>query len=182
MHHQRGIENAGFVERGVHVAHVVGTDAVIRAARRGHGLPDDGIAHVRDAVLVVLPGRAQADAVLGPSLDRTARRRTLVGLARPFVVAPRQLVQHARADDGGPILLGAQEIHHGRQGKPGACALAPLVENHRRLDQRHIDQQVGQRNQRRLVKPVAQVDAVGEGVEPLAGGFLCAGFQGGVSG
>ena len=72
-------------------------------------------------------------------------------------------VQHARAHRPVYPLPGKLVIHHRCQAKAGAGALLLLVQDHRHLVAVH--HLVGQRQQGGLVGPVADVDAVGDGIE-----------------
>jgi hypothetical protein len=90
-------------------------------------------------------------------------------LARPLVVLARHLVEHARADAAIEVARLQEEIDDRGEGEAGAGALVALVQDlGYRVD---VDQDVGQRRERRLIEPVADVDAIGHRVERPADAF-----------
>src|SRR5205823_3969316 len=109
-------------------------DAVIGAERTPRGVlvpvrvrPDELLYPVRVAIGPQRPG---ADAVMMPALHRAATARSRVILAGPFVVEPRQVVEHSLADlgrrrGGGVLLRDAQVapqkvVDHRREAEAGA--------------------------------------------------------------
>jgi len=179
------IDRADLADGRLQVDHGIPVDAVVDAERprRGVARPVGG---GRRPVLPAPAARAmgpqalRAGAVLVPALERAAAARALVVVAGPFVVAPRELVEHARADGlerGGPARLdGAtpeQEVRDAGEAEARARTLRPLVEDEARArigaDQARdvgVDGPLRrQRAQWRPIGQVAQVEPVGPRVE-----------------
>jgi len=179
VHRGRRIQDADLGQRAVHRDQVLVVDAQVGAQRpaqrvRGAGLGQS--ARQRRGVLV-LPLFLAAHAVLLPALHRAAGAGAAVGLARPFVVAARHLVQHARADRrlvGHHLAPLQQEVGHCRQAEAGAGAFLALVQ-HRNAPAQVIGQWNvrGHFDQRGLEHAVAKVQRVaprGELARHLAAG------------
>jgi len=181
----RDIDRADLADRRLQVDHRVAIDAVVdaerprrRVARPVGGGRDEALrAAARHAMR---PEPLGAGAVLVPALEGAAAARALVVVARPFVVAPGELVEHARADrrEAGRAtrLDGAapeQEVRDAGEAEARARALSPLVEDeagarigaNQARDVRVDGPLRRQRAQRRAVGPVAQVQPVGTRVE-----------------
>ena len=87
------------------------------------------------------PHRLRAHAMLVPALERAATARSFVVDAWPFVVSPRKLVDHSRAD-GDELLFGLgldvadppQIVGDASQTEAGAGALVTLIAHQAGLD------------------------------------------------
>ena len=166
MNHEGDVDNADIGERRMHVADVPVHHAVIRAAWHPAAFQGAVLGEVLRPVQRIGPGASRADAVRHPALHRTARRRSFVGLTRPLVEAPCHLIEHPRADlEAFQSARRAVVLDDCGQRETGARSFLSLIENRRYPVA--VDDRVGQRIERRPVEPVADVDAVGHGVQPL---------------
>jgi len=167
---RRRVEHAHLRDGRVHRDDVLVVHTQVRAKRATKGFGKSDAIPFRLAVFFLRPVRLRADAVLMPPLHRTACTRTLVALARPFVVASRHFVEHPRAhlasirDD----LSRPQEIvDDGRETESGARAFAALVENRHACFQIVRERTFGRHfNQRRFEHSVSEVERIGSGVKP----------------
>ena len=99
VHVGRGVQHADLGDRAVHRDEVLVVHAVVGAERPAQRVVARArCVNVRAAAASCFQQRCAADAVLVPALHRAARARALVALTGPLVVAPRHVVQHARAD------------------------------------------------------------------------------------
>jgi hypothetical protein len=177
MHAGGGVEDPHLCQGGVQGDDVAVVHPQVGAERAL--LRRQGPLAVEDAAGLagrVGPVGLAADAVLVPAFHGAAGAGAGIVGARPFVVAARHLVEHARADlrRVGHHPAGAQQVmRHGGQAEAGAGPLAALVQHrHAGLQvfvevapQRHLDQ-------RRLVEPVAEIDGVGPRIELADDGLL----------
>src|SRR5262245_9607662 len=116
-----------------------------------------------------------------PALHRTTAARTVVVLARPFVVQPRHVVEHARADPGRPFAaravalpaLPVQIVDACGEAEAGAGALLALVEDHAvlavlrqiLLDHGWVRVLRLERDESRAKILITKIDPIGPGIE-----------------
>ena len=174
MHRARGINNSDLRQGAVHGDDLLVVNSEISAKRTTGRVERPGVRQ-RAAwfVGVVGPDRGCADTVLVPALHRAAGAGAGISLARPFVITPGHLVEHARADrrevrDDAPPLQ--KKVGHGREAETGAGPLLPLVQHRHSfvfvirlvLLERHAR---GHLDQRGHIHLVPEIERVGMGVE-----------------
>ena len=178
----RGVHCADLQDGGLQVAEGGGVDAVVDP----EGLFDGPLHPARPrphrSAGPVGPVLLQADAVAGPALEGAAATRPLVVLPLVLVVAPGQVVEHARAHRGQLRRQAqhapAQVVDHAGQAEAGAGALGTLVKDQAGPGvggEQALDVPVGrelrrQGGHRRLVEAVAQVNGVLDRVQFAADG------------
>src|SRR5262249_11148212 len=145
--------DAGLVERRLHVGDTVMIHAIVRAERSAKGVADPVLAvfclriHSTLPLWLALglsqarqvhsgPEGAPADAVFVPGLHRAARRRAVFRVAAAqFVVTAGEIIEHIRRDRTGLLALllaplpnfEGEILDHRRQREPGAGRSLALI-------------------------------------------------------
>ena len=152
VHVSRDIDGPDLRDCALHVGDAVDGDPIIDAERAFGGIRLPGLerrwwrfppclaARLARRCAMHRPQAFPAHAVVEPALHGAAAARSFVVLARPFVVAPRQRIEHPRTDarDRTRCMAGRRAQHglveeqivdHGAKTGPGAGALLPLIQN-----------------------------------------------------
>ena len=169
VHHQRHVDNTDFVDGRVYIANLPEIDPVVRSPGGQDRLLGHRLIEVLRAMPIVGPQLASADPVALPPLHRASRRGPLILLTGPLIVAAREFIQHARTHPTSGSALMEQKIDDSREGETGAGPFASLVEDFRH--KRTVDNFIGEDLQRRMVRPVSNIDLVRKRIERLADFF-----------
>jgi hypothetical protein len=168
------------LDRRLHVDDRILVDPIVGPERAQRGVLLPALLGLGEA-LAIGPQALVADAMMMPALHRTTAARAVVVLARPFVVQPRHMVEHPRADPGRPFAacavalpaLPMQIVDAGGETEARAGALLALVEDHAVLAVLHqilLDQGRGrmhrlERDEAGAKVLITKIDPVGPGIE-----------------
>ena len=194
VHGSGHIDGAVLADGGLHVHHRAHVHPVVHAQRAGQGVDVPvalgviglggvfqrrGVQAAPFGIEHIGPQRLTAHAMALPAFERAPAARPFVVFAGPFVVHARELIEHGRAHAArlalrpGHIAHEQQVVDDGGQAKAGAGAFRALVQQ---VAAGSVGGQPvlhlgvrrplrGQIAQGRQVGPVAQVQAIGAGVQ-----------------